>query len=180
MAVGPATAAALVDGLAGYAGPVIIDPVLATSRGGPLWAAPAAELLPLLRRATLVTPNAPEAAALTGAGVATVAEAEAAGRVLVATAGLQAVLVKGGHLPAEGDVATDVLVTAKTILRLAHAHVPGANPRGTGCALATAIAIELGRGRVLSAATEAAAAWLAAEIRRYATESIDLQRGAPR
>lgn len=164
MAVGPATAEALVDGLAGYDGPVVVDPVLATSRGGPLWAAPAAELLPLLRRATLVTPNAPEAAALTGVPVSSVAEAEAAGRALVATAGLRAVLVKGGHLPAEGGVATDVLVTAEANVRLAHAHVPGANPRGTGCALATAIAVELGLGRGLAAAVETAVAWLGEAI----------------
>ena len=72
MAVGPATAAALVDGLAAYDGPVVVDPVLATSRGGALWdGAPADELLPLLRRATLVTPNAPEAAALAGTPVST-------------------------------------------------------------------------------------------------------------
>lgn len=160
MAVGPATAAALVDGLAGYDGPVVIDPVLATSRGGPLWAAPAAELLPLLRRATLVTPNAPEAAALAGAAVATIAEAESAGRALVATAGLRGVLVKGGHLPVAGAVATDVLITTDGCVRLTHAHVAGANPRGTGCALATAVAVELGNGRDLQAAVATASRWM--------------------
>ena len=67
MAVGPATAAALIEGLAGYDGPVVVDPVLATSRGGPLWDGAPAELVPLLRRATLVTPNAPEAGELAGA-----------------------------------------------------------------------------------------------------------------
>jgi hydroxymethylpyrimidine/phosphomethylpyrimidine kinase len=164
MAAGPATAAALVDGLAAYAGPVVVDPVLATSRGGRLWAAPADELLPLLRRATLVTPNAPEAAALAGVPVSTIAEAEAAGRALIAAAGLRAVLIKGGHLPASGGVATDVLVTADGSVRLAHAHVPGANPRGTGCALATAIAVELGRGAALPAAVSAAGTWLGEDI----------------
>ena len=66
MAVGPPTAAALIEALADYAGPVVIDPVLATSRGGALWEGAPEQLMPLLRRATLVTPNATEAAALTG------------------------------------------------------------------------------------------------------------------
>jgi hydroxymethylpyrimidine/phosphomethylpyrimidine kinase len=166
MAVGPATAGAIVDGLQAYRGPVVIDPVLATSRGGRLWGAPADALLPLLRRATLVTPNAPEAAALAGAPISTIAEAEAEGRRLVAAAGLRAVLVKGGHLPVAAGLATDVLVTADTCVRLTHAHVPGANPRGTGCALATAIAVELGRGAELAAAVSAAGAWLGEEIAR--------------
>ena len=167
MAVGPATAAALVDGLAGYDGPVVVDPVLATSRGGPLWAGPPAELLPLLRRATLVTPNAPEAAALAGTPVSTIAEAEAAGRALVATAGLRAVLVKGGHVGDDGDPdVTDVLVTARGVDRFSRARVPGPSSRGTGCRLATAIAVGLGRGAALPAAVADAAAYLAAEILR--------------
>ena len=83
MAVGPATAAALVEGLGDYAGPVVVDPVLASSRGGALWAGAPRELLPLLRRATVVTPNAGEAAALAGVPVTTLAEAERAGRRLV-------------------------------------------------------------------------------------------------
>jgi len=106
MAVGPATAAALADGLAGFAGPVVVDPVLATSRGGPLWAGRPRDLLPLLRRATVVTPNAVEAAALAERAVTTPADAVAAGQRLVRDDGLNAVLVKGGHLePAAGAIA---------------------------------------------------------------------------
>jgi hydroxymethylpyrimidine/phosphomethylpyrimidine kinase len=70
------------------------------------------------------------------------------------------VLVKGGHLPAMGGVATDVFVTADESVRLEHAYVPGADPRGTGCALAAAIAVELGRGRNLQAAVGTAGTWL--------------------
>jgi hydroxymethylpyrimidine/phosphomethylpyrimidine kinase len=160
MAVGPATAAALVEGLAAYAGPVVVDPVLATSRGGRLWAGAPGELLPLLRRATLVTPNAIEAGALAGTPVATITGAEAAGRWLVGEAGVRAALVKGGHLPAVGGTTTDVLVTADGCSRLEHPHVGGVSMRGTGCALATAIAIELGRGAELRAAAATAGSWL--------------------
>jgi hydroxymethylpyrimidine/phosphomethylpyrimidine kinase len=59
-----AHAAAIIDGLRNFGGPVVVDPVLASSRGGALFLGSTEELLPLLRRATLVTPNAPEASAL--------------------------------------------------------------------------------------------------------------------
>src|SRR5205814_3945095 len=95
MAVDPATAAALVEGLADYAGPVVVDPVLATSRGGALWAGEPEELVPLLRRAALVTPNAGEAAEIAGHQVHTGACAEAAARVLVTRQRPAAVLVNG-------------------------------------------------------------------------------------
>jgi hydroxymethylpyrimidine/phosphomethylpyrimidine kinase len=166
MAVGPATAVAILEALARYAGPVVMDPVLASTRGGRLWEGGAREMLPLARRATLLTPNALEAAALTGRAVSTAAEAEAAGRELVEREGLAAVLVKGGHLtPADGKV-IDVLVTPAEVQRFVRPWVAGANPRGTGCALATAIAIELGRDRTLTAAVASATAWLAQAIAR--------------
>jgi hydroxymethylpyrimidine/phosphomethylpyrimidine kinase len=163
MAVGPATAAALIEGLGDYAGPVVVDPVLATSRGGALWEGAPEELMPLLRRATLVTPNASEAAALAGGPVKKIPEAEEAGRRLV-KAGLRAVLVKGGHLD-EGDrLVTDLLVTPERVGRGSRPRVPGPSPRGTGCALATAIAVELARGADLQAAVDAANEWLAGAI----------------
>jgi hydroxymethylpyrimidine/phosphomethylpyrimidine kinase len=162
MAVGPAIAAALLEGLAGYTGPVVIDPVLASSRGGALWEGDPRNLAPLLRRATLVTPNAREAAALAAIPVTQIPEAQEAGRLLVTRAGLHAVLVKGGHL--EGALATDVLVTADAVRPRSHERIAGPTPRGTGCALATAIAVELGRGRDLASAVDAATEWLVAAI----------------
>jgi hydroxymethylpyrimidine kinase/phosphomethylpyrimidine kinase len=205
MAVGPGTAAALIEALVDFAGPVVVDPVLATSRGGPLWAGAPRELLPLLRRATLVTPNAVEAAALSGLPVTTVAEAEAAGRHLVEVEGLLAVLVKGGHLADSGASVTDLvlrkgrwkgpldpprarptgqspssltrLVTAAAATHYPHPRLAGPSPRGTGCALATALAVELGRGRPLGQAIETAIGWLATAI--AAAEEVDGERHLP-
>jgi hydroxymethylpyrimidine/phosphomethylpyrimidine kinase len=164
MAVGPATAAALIAALADFAGPVVVDPVLATSRGGALWSGAPAELLPLLRRATLVTPNAVEATALSGRSVATVAEAEEAGRGLIEAQSLRAVLIKGGHLAHSDASVTDLLVTSAATTRSVHPRLLGPSPRGTGCALATAIAVELGRGRSLGQAVDHAIGWLAGAI----------------
>ena len=163
MAVGPATAAALIEALGDYAGPVVIDPVLATSRGGALWEGAPQQLMPLLRRATLVTPNATEAAALTGGSLKNFQEAEAAGRSLL-QAGLRAVLVKGGHLDEGSGIVTDLLVTADRSRPQSHPRVAPPTPRGTGCALATAIAVELGRGADLAAAVDAATEWLTSAI----------------
>ena len=164
MAVDPATAAALVEGLADYAGPVVVDPVLATSRGGALWAGEPEELVPLLRRAALVTPNATEAAEIAGHQVQSGAGAEAAAQFLVTRHRLAAVLVKGGHLDEAEATVTDVLVTPDGVRRWSRPRVAGPAPRGTGCALATAIAVELGRGLELAAAIETAASWLAGAI----------------
>jgi len=164
MAVAPATATAVLEGLEGYAGPVVVDPVLATSRGGTLWDGAAAELTPLLRRATVVTPNAVEAGELARLLVETGAAAEAAARFLLDRHRLQAVLVKGGHLDEAEAVVTDVLVTAAGARHWVRPRIPGRAPRGTGCALATAIAVELGRGQDLATAVEAAGAWLAGAI----------------
>jgi hydroxymethylpyrimidine/phosphomethylpyrimidine kinase len=164
MAVGPATAAALVQALDGFSGSVVVDPVLATSRGGWLWKGSPAELFPLLRRATLVTPNGVEAAALSGRSVETADDAAAAGRQLVAVLGLAAVLVKGGHLAQVAGSVVDVLTTARGSAPMPHPYVAGPNPRGTGCALATAIAVELGGGLPLAEAIAVAAGWLVEAI----------------
>lgn len=163
MAVGPATALALLRGLAAYDGPVVVDPVLATSRGGALWQGAPGELFALLARATLITPNALEAAALTCLPVTDPAQAEAAAGALMAGAGARAVLVKGGHLTGTGLV-VDTLVTGTVVQRFEHPRRSGPSPRGTGCALATAIAVALGRQLALPAAVSAASAWLAGAI----------------
>jgi hydroxymethylpyrimidine/phosphomethylpyrimidine kinase len=164
MVPGPDVAAALVRGLEGYEGPVVFDPVLAASSGGALWHGPLEALRPLLGRATLVTPNAPEAATLSGQPIETLDDARAAATALRA-AGLAAVLIKGGHLrePPDGTI-TDLLVTADGEQAFTRPRSSGPSPRGTGCALSTAIAVELASGRPLAAAIERATAWLGERI----------------
>jgi hydroxymethylpyrimidine/phosphomethylpyrimidine kinase len=164
MVPAPAVAAALVRGLDGYEGPVVFDPVLAASSGGALWQGPLEALQPLLRRATLVTPNAPEAAALSGQPIETLDEARVAAAALRAM-GIAALLVKGGHLrPTPDGTVTDLLATAEGEHRFVRQRSAGPSPRGTGCALSTAIAVELASGRPLVVAIERATDWLAARI----------------
>jgi len=179
MVTGPDQAAAVLRALAveGFTGPVVVDPVLRASSGGALWAGPADGLLPLLRRATLATPNAPEAEALTGRGIETVPDAERAAADLRA-AGVAAVLLKGGHLPGTtGKEVTDILATAADTRRFSRAYIPGRSPRGTGCALATALAVELGGGATLADAVQRATDWLAARIAAAADVAGEQQLG---
>lgn len=164
MIPGPAVADALVRGLEGYEGPVVVDPVLAASSGGALWQGPLEALWPILRRAALITPNAPEAAALTGRPVETLADARAAAANLRG-AGIAAVLIKGGHIESATDgTVTDLLVTIDREQLFTRPRSDGPSPRGTGCALSTAIAVGLASGQLLPAAVERAANWLAARI----------------
>jgi hydroxymethylpyrimidine/phosphomethylpyrimidine kinase len=148
---------ALLQALAGFAGPVVHDPVLAASRGGSLYRGEPAALQPLLARATLITPNRSEAAVLAGVPVDDLEGARAAAQRLRAL-GARAVLVKGGHL--DGGVAEDLLVSDAGVEVLSAPRVPGKDPRGTGCALATAIAVHLARGLPLTAAVGMAKQWL--------------------
>lgn len=154
--------AAIVGALEGFEGTVVVDPVLAASSGGPLFDGTPTDLLPLLSRATLVTPNADEATRLTGVSVEGPDTAAAAGRALCG-AGAQAVLVKGGHW--SGPEAVDVLVVARRPApferQFSSPRLAGPPVRGTGCALATAIAVGSSRGLSLASAIEAAKGWLA-------------------
>jgi hydroxymethylpyrimidine kinase/phosphomethylpyrimidine kinase/thiamine-phosphate diphosphorylase len=155
--------AAACDRLEGV--PFVLDPVLGASTGGALW--PAGDgpevLRRLLPRATLLTPNAAEAAALCGIPVRTAADAERAAQAL-RRQGAAAVLVKGGHLEGR-DRGTDVLATAAGVRRFASDAIDAAHARGTGCTLAAAVAARLAHGDRLEDAVAGARAFVRARLR---------------
>jgi hydroxymethylpyrimidine/phosphomethylpyrimidine kinase len=175
----PARAEAVIEGLRNFGGPIVVDPVLASSRGGPLFRGRPDELYPLLQRATLVTPNAPEAAALSGLPLGDAEGVEAAARAIAAR-GAEAVLIKGGHLGREVDAVTDTLFVSAAIHRLRHPRLEGGDVRGTGCALATAIAVHLGRGAAVLAAVEAATEWLGRAMAAAVDVGGERHLGLPR
>jgi len=152
---------AVVETLDRYpARPLVVDPVMVATSGDVLLAedAIASIIRELLPRATLITPNLPEAARLLGAGLAhTEAEALDQGRALVAL-GCRAVLIKGGH--GGGDTAVDVLVAADAVMRFERPRVATDNTHGTGCTLSAAIAALLARGLSLQAAVAEAKAFV--------------------
>ena len=132
--------------------PVVLDPVLTSTSGTALLdaAGQAALRERLLPRATLITPNVAEAAALLGVA-AGVGESQrlAQGEALLAL-GARAVLLKGGHAP--GPTAIDLLLIPRApAQRFSEPRIPQ-DRRGTGCALASAIAAGLAGAQDLSQA----------------------------
>jgi hydroxymethylpyrimidine/phosphomethylpyrimidine kinase len=154
----PETIAALAAHLATRPIPaLVVDPVLVATSGDALATpATATALRALLPLATLVTPNLPEAAALTGRRVDDLATMRDAARAL-RDLGARAVLVKGGHLPGRP---IDVLATPDAVVELDAPRVGPATTHGTGCSLAAAIAAGLGRGDTLEHAVARAKRWL--------------------
>jgi hydroxymethylpyrimidine/phosphomethylpyrimidine kinase len=146
--------------------PIVVDPVLSATAGG-LTAGP--ELLQayvelLLPLATLLTPNGPELAALSGVDPE---------RALADVTG--AVLAKGGH--GDGAACEDVLWRGKERVAFRRERLACGPVRGTGCALAAAIAARLARGEALASACRHAGDWLAALLRALGAPPGD---GLPR
>jgi hydroxymethylpyrimidine/phosphomethylpyrimidine kinase len=124
---------------------LVVDPVFVSKHGDTLLAddAVAALMARLLPMATVVTPNLPEAAALTGVDIVDRGGMLAAAEVLAAT-GVGTVLVKGGHLA--GDESPDLVWTDGTATWLEAVRIPGRHTHGTGCTLSAAITAELAKG----------------------------------
>jgi hydroxymethylpyrimidine/phosphomethylpyrimidine kinase len=141
----------------------VVDPVMLSTSGHPLLDDDGQKALleTLVPIARLLTPNAPEAEALTGQPVRDLEEAERAGRMLLER-GAQAVLVKGGHLA--GLESVDLLVTRDGVRRYASIRSARHDVRGTGCTLSAAITALLGRGLDLETSVELSKAWLTAAI----------------
>ena len=160
-----ATIDAIVAGLArGSPKPVVLDPVMVATSGDRLLDTEAVDALRthLIPRATLITPNLPEAAALLGRPLAEdEAAIESQGRLLLAM-GCGAVLIKGGH--GQGAESIDYLISASGSLALAAPRIATQNTHGTGCSLSSAIAAGLAKGEDLETAVRHAKAWISAAI----------------
>jgi hydroxymethylpyrimidine/phosphomethylpyrimidine kinase len=143
--------------------PVVFDPVMVASSGSALADRETIEAFErLIAVSTLVTPNAPELAALTGAEITTPDDLESAALALAKRTGTS-VLAKGGHLNAPPLV--DYLVDAgRETHRWEGERIETLNTHGTGCTLASGIACGLGQGRSLAEATEWARAYVRAAI----------------
>lgn len=136
--------------------PAVIDPVMVAKGGAPLLENRAVSAIKslMIPRAHLLTPNAPEAEALTGLPVETTDDLRRAGEALLAM-GARAVLMKGGHVG--GERVIDLLMTAagETLFEAERIHTR--HTHGTGCTLASACATGLAQGMTLTEAV--ARAW---------------------
>ena len=143
---------------------IVIDPVMVATSGDRLLANDAVEALraKLVPRASILTPNLPEAAALLDEPVASgEAAIEDQGRRLLAL-GCPAVLIKGGH--GQGSESIDYLVRESGAIALAAPRVATQNTHGTGCSLSSAIAAGLAKGEDLETAVRNAKAFVSAAI----------------
>jgi hydroxymethylpyrimidine/phosphomethylpyrimidine kinase len=142
---------------------VVHDPVMKSSTGAELLDAAGIKFVAteLLKRASVITPNVPEAEVLTGLTIKEVADMEVAARKLVEM-GARAVIVKGGHM----ERANDVLFDGAEIVQLAGDRVKEETLHGTGCTFASALTAQLAAGRSLLEAATLAKAYVTKAIEK--------------
>jgi len=140
----------IAERLRGQPQPVVLDPVMVATSGDRLLQEEAIETLrsELLPQATLATPNLPEAALLTGTGIATERAAMLKQAEMILALGARAVLIKGGH--GTGSESVDLLVDGERPQEFSMPRIETKNDHGTGCTLAAAIAAHLALGLPLT------------------------------
>ena len=160
-----ATIETVCDALGEFAAgvPVVLDPVMVAKGGHALLASEAMDILRrrLLPLAAVITPNLPEAAALTGSSIGTEAEMQLAAAALLGL-GAPAVLLKGGHLAS--DTVVDLLATAAGIEAFAAPRIETRHTHGTGCTTASAVAAGLAQGLSLRDAVVRGRAYVRAAL----------------
>ena len=151
---------------------VVLDPVMVATTGASLSEDSAVQALKeeLIPLAEVVTPNIPEAQALSGVTITAREDMVTAGIVLCKR-GARAVLVKGGHLAGCAD---DVLVMSEEeVIWFSEKRVKTQNTHGTGCTLSSAIAAYLAKGLSLEEAVERAKRYLTGAL----IHDLDLGKG---
>jgi len=145
-----AVAANIPDGI-----PVVVDPVMVATSGDSLLDTDAISALKekLIPKATILTPNIPEAKILTGQKINNKANMKSAGETLLGL-GAKAVLIKGSHLA--GVEIIDLLITKNEVTEFPHKRIKTTNSHGTGCTLSSAIALGLASGLEIKKAVEMA------------------------
>jgi hydroxymethylpyrimidine/phosphomethylpyrimidine kinase len=130
--------------------PLVVDPVMVSKHGLPLLPEAAAHAVRqhLLPRAALVTPNLPEAEALTGIAIHGIEEMRAAA-ARIHEMGARAVLIKGGHLETD---ATDLLFDGANWREFPAPRIATRHTHGTGCTYSAAITAGLASGLPLGEA----------------------------
>lgn len=147
-------------------GRLVLDPVMVAKGGAPLLqqnavAALKRHLLPL---ADVLTPNLPEAEALTGIDIQTDADAERAARILQ-EAGVQTVVIKGGHSgESQSEICRDWVFMPDGQFTLESPRFPTLHTHGTGCTFSACLTAELAKGAAVEAAIRTAKQCITAAI----------------
>ena len=159
----PGIASALARRLDAFTGAIVFDPVMVASSGAVLAdEATIAGFAALMDIATLVTPNLPELATLTGMPLGSVDEIGEAAHSLASRHDVS-VLAKGGH--GEGARVVDILVApGGEAMVFDDGRLPGDHTHGTGCTLSSAVATLLGHGQPMPNAVRLARRFVRAAI----------------
>lgn len=160
--------------LTGFDGPSVWDTVMGASAGGAhMQSATVETLRTLLPLATLVTPNLREAARLLEADEAlTEDDMSRQAQQLKTDLGCQSVLLKGGHLP--GNNVLDCLEMPDSRHYFKHSKIETLHTHGTGCTLASAIAVNLMRGMSLVDAVSDGRAYLRETLVQASTNLVKI------
>jgi hydroxymethylpyrimidine/phosphomethylpyrimidine kinase len=145
--------------------PLVLDPVMVAKGGAVLLQEKALETLKkrLIPMARIITPNIPEAELLTGKKIHNEADMQSVGE-LILKMGAHAVLMKGGHL--NGEKITDILVEQHGQAVFTSTRINSRNTHGTGCTLASAIAVSLAQGMEMEDSVRRARLYVQEAIRR--------------
>jgi len=149
---------------------IVVDPVMVSKSGYFLLQLEAMEeLKELIAIADVVTPNIPEAEALTGLSIQSEEDMKVAAQRIYEL-GPKYVLVKGGH---RVNDANDLLYDGKQFIRIRGKRIETKNTHGTGCTLSSAITSLLARGNGIQEAVEGAKAYITQAI----SDALDIGHG---
>ncbi|OMP66186.1 bifunctional hydroxymethylpyrimidine kinase/phosphomethylpyrimidine kinase [Domibacillus epiphyticus] len=142
---------------------VIVDPVMIAKGGAPLLQEEAMGALKtsLLPLALVVTPNIPEAEAISGVTIKSVEDKEKAAKV-IASFGVKNVLIKGGH--DEGNKTIDLLYDGESFYTFTGQRIDTKDTHGTGCTFSAAMTAAIAKGGSVRVAAETAKQFIQAAI----------------
>ena len=157
--------------------PLVVDPVMVATSGDSLLAEAAIDVYRsrLLPRATLATPNLPEAARLLGEAEARTVEDCVRQAKAFRVFGSAATLITGGH--GSGAEVVDVLCDGGEIVLFRHPRIETRHTHGTGCTLSAAIAARMAQGVPLRGAITDALAYLQRALRTGAMQTVGAGSG---
>lgn len=146
--------------------PLVIDPVMIAKGGHPLMEEDAITVMKevMAPMATVITPNIPEAEALTGLKIKSKEDMIKAANNLQ-TNGSKNIVIKGGHALDEQNADDLVLLEDGSEVWLNSPRFDTKDTHGTGCTFAACIAAELGKGRSVEEAVRTAKAFIQAAIK---------------